>query len=225
MLSTLHVSSLCKNKMVKGKPVCEHAPKRPLSGYFLFAGDVRSKIAQANEDWGVGEVAGEIGRQWGDLPESKKKPYLEKAEKASIAYKKKLEKYKQSSHYTKHQAKLAEWKKEQGNKKFKKDPNKPKRALSAYMIFVNEKRPSLTKEGYEMLEIAKKAAEMWKKLSDAQKVPYEKKAAKAKKEADAAMAKYMKSKQYKDYMAAKAEHDAKRMAAKKATPAKEVSKK
>jgi len=202
--------------MVKGKPVCEHAPKRPLSGYFLFAGDVRSKIMAANEDWGVAETAAEIGKQWSAMAAGKKAPYLEKADKAKTAYQKKLEKYKSTSHYTKHQAKLAAWKKEQAFKPFKKDPNKPKRGLSAYLIFVNEQRPSLTKEGYEMLEVAKKAAEMWSKLSDGQKVPYQKKAKKSKAEAEAALEKYQKTKKYKDYMAEKAEWDAKKKAAKKA---------
>merc|ERR1719174_1656001 len=209
--------------MVKGMPTCEHAPKRPLSGYFLFAGDVRSKISAANEDWGLTDVAAEIGRQWGALSAAKKAPYQEKADKAKAIYQKKLAKYKATSHYTKHQAKLAAWKKEQSFKPFKKDPNKPKRGLSAYLIFVNEKRPGLTEEGYEMLEVSKKAGEMWAKLSDGQKVPYQKKAAKSKAEAAAAFEKYQKSKKYKDYMAEKEEWDAKRKAAKK--PVKEVAKK
>lgn len=196
--------------MGKSKPVCEYAPKRPLSGYFLFAADVRSKIVAENEDMPVTHVMAEIGKRWANLPDSGKAPYNDKAAAAKEVYQKKLEKYQQTAHYTKHQAKLAEWKKQQKKKPFKKDPNKPKKGLSAYLIFVNEKRPELTKQGLKMLEISKEAGSLWAKLSEEDKAPYVKKADKFKKEADAAMEKYRNSSNYKQYMKEKAAWDSKR---------------
>lgn len=196
--------------MVKGKPVCEYAPKRPLSAYFLFAADVRTNIMDKNPDMLITEVMSKIGEEWSELSDRKKSPYQIKADKAKEVYSRKLEKYKKTAHYTKHQAALAEWKKTQASKPFKKDPNRPKRGLSAYLIFVNEKRQQLMSEGHSMVEVAKVAAKMWGKMTGVAKAPYEKKSEKSKAEAAKAFEKYQKTRQYKSYMAEKEEYDAKR---------------
>lgn len=45
---------------------------------------------------------------------------------------------------------------------------KPKRPLSAYMLWLNEQRESIKKEypGIKVTEIAKKGGEMWRALKD-----------------------------------------------------------
>jgi len=59
-----------------------------------------------------------------------------------------------------------------------KDPNRPKRAKSAYLFFCDKKRPALMKKMREkqgkvqLAEIAKVLGAKWKKLTDEQKVPY-----------------------------------------------------
>jgi len=73
-------------------------------------------------------------------------------------------------------------------------------------------------------EVTKRAGEMWGKLSDSQKVPYEKKAAKAKVDAAKAVEKYEKSKQHKEYMAAKEAYEIKRKEAKKNAGSKSAAK-
>ncbi|KYO00771.1 high mobility group protein B2 [Plasmodium gaboni] len=66
------------------------------------------------------------------------------------------------------------------NKKKKKDPLAPKRALSAYMFYVKDKRLEIIKEKPELAkdvaQVGKLIGEAWGKLSPAQKAPYEKKA-------------------------------------------------
>lgn len=66
------------------------------------------------------------------------------------------------------------------NKRKKKDPLAPKRALSAYMFYVKDKRLELIKEKPELArnvaQVGKLVGEAWGKLSAAQKTPYEKKA-------------------------------------------------
>ena len=53
-------------------------------------------------------------------------------------------------------------------KKNKKDPKAPKKPLSAYMLWLQEVRPSLKKKypGFSVAEIAKKAGEKWKTVTD-----------------------------------------------------------
>jgi hypothetical protein len=67
--------------------------------------------------------------------------------------------------------------------KKKKDPNAPKRGLSAYMFFANEQRDNVRNEnpGIAFGQVGKVLGERWKALSDKQRAPYEAKAAADKK--------------------------------------------
>ncbi|KAF3938167.1 hypothetical protein ABW19_dt0201232 [Dactylella cylindrospora] len=67
--------------------------------------------------------------------------------------------------------------------KKKKDPNAPKRGLSAYMFFANEQRENVRAEnpGIAFGQVGKVLGERWKALSDKQRAPYEAKAAADKK--------------------------------------------
>ncbi|CCH62882.1 hypothetical protein TBLA_0I02240 [Henningerozyma blattae CBS 6284] len=60
----------------------------------------------------------------------------------------------------------------------KKDPNAPKRALSAYMFFANETRDIVRSENPDVTfgQVGKILGERWKALSAEEKVPYETKA-------------------------------------------------
>ncbi|EQL36251.1 hypothetical protein BDFG_02219 [Blastomyces dermatitidis ATCC 26199] len=69
-----------------------------------------------------------------------------------------------------------------GEKK-KKDPNAPKRGLSAYMFFANEQRDNVREEnpGISFGQVGKVLGERWKALNEKQRAPYEAKAAADKK--------------------------------------------
>lgn len=62
-------------------------------------------------------------------------------------------------------------KKKKRKKKADKDPNKPKRSMSSFMFFANEKRKEVKDKEplLKMTEIGKKLAEMWKELSASEK--------------------------------------------------------
>jgi hypothetical protein len=63
-------------------------------------------------------------------------------------------------------------------KKSKRDPNEPKRGMSAFMIFSNEQRNKIKADNPEASfgEIGRKVGEAWKALNDKQKTVYIKKA-------------------------------------------------
>ncbi|KAL6908653.1 high mobility group box domain-containing protein [Trichoderma evansii] len=69
------------------------------------------------------------------------------------------------------------------SKRAKKDPNAPKRGLSAYMFFANEQRENVREEnpGISFGQVGKLLGERWKALNDKQRAPYEAKAAADKK--------------------------------------------
>ncbi|CAJ0545792.1 probable NHP6B - nonhistone chromosomal protein [Fusarium torulosum] len=68
-------------------------------------------------------------------------------------------------------------------KRAKKDPNAPKRGLSAYMFFANEQRENVREEnpGISFGQVGKLLGERWKALNEKQRAPYESKAAADKK--------------------------------------------
>jgi len=76
--------------------------------------------------------------------------------------------------------------------KKKKDPNAPKRGLSAYMFFANEQRENVRDEnpGITFGQVGKVLGERWKALNEKQRAPYEAKAAADKKRYEEAKEKY-----------------------------------
>lgn len=87
--------------------------------------------------------------------------------------------------------------KEETSRKKKKDPNAPKRSLSAYMFFANENRDSVRNEnpGITFGQIGRLLGEKWKALSVEEKVPYEDKAQQDKKRYDNEMQIFKSNKQ------------------------------
>merc|ERR1719447_2373129 len=67
-------------------------------------------------------------------------------------------------------------------KKKVKDPNAPKRPITAYFFFAADKRPEIRAQHpeYTITEVASQIGQKWRSLDDEDKQPYEEKAAKDK---------------------------------------------
>ncbi|CCE86454.1 Piso0_004944 [Millerozyma farinosa CBS 7064] len=76
----------------------------------------------------------------------------------------------------------------------KKDPDAPKRSLSAYMFFANENRDIVRAEnpGISFGQVGKLLGEKWKAMSSEDKTPYETKAEADKKRYEKEKAEYAK---------------------------------
>ena len=76
-----------------------------------------------------------------------------------------------------------------------KDPNAPKRPLSAYFLFTKDARPKIKEahSDWKVTEIAKEMGKQWHALDESSKVTYNKKAAKLKSEYEKAKEAYKKS--------------------------------
>ncbi|OQE28400.1 hypothetical protein PENSTE_c003G10093 [Penicillium steckii] len=74
----------------------------------------------------------------------------------------------------------------------KKDPNAPKRGLSAYMFFANDNRDKVREEnpGITFGQVGKMLGDKWKALSESERKPYDQKAAADKKRYEEEKAKY-----------------------------------
>jgi len=57
-----------------------NAPKRPLSGYFMFMAEQRPKVVAANTALKLGDVAKECGRLWQEASNDVKSKYYKLAD-------------------------------------------------------------------------------------------------------------------------------------------------
>ncbi|OGE48135.1 hypothetical protein PENARI_c032G07073 [Penicillium arizonense] len=75
----------------------------------------------------------------------------------------------------------------------KKDPNAPKRGLSAYMFFANDNRDKVREEnpGISFGQVGKQLGDKWKALSTTERKPYDDKAAADKKRYEEEKAAYL----------------------------------
>lgn len=191
------------------RPVDENAPKKPLSAYFQWAADNRKKVAKGNDN--LAEITKKLGEMWRNLAADKKSKYETKAKKEQEAYKRLMAAYKLTSKFKDHEQKLQEYQIMMTLKPFRKDENMPKRALSAYMLFQQEKRPSIVEANPDakVTEIMKLCAAAWKELSEKDKEPYVKKSKKASEKHAKDLEKYKTSKKHQQYLAEKKEYEAK----------------
>uniref|UniRef100_A0A1B6EF17 HMG box domain-containing protein n=2 Tax=Clastoptera arizonana TaxID=38151 RepID=A0A1B6EF17_9HEMI len=74
-----------------------NAPKRSLSAFFLFCKDERPKVKSANPDFGVGEIAKELGKRWAIADGETKSKYEGQAEKEKARYDKEMTEYKKKT--------------------------------------------------------------------------------------------------------------------------------
>lgn len=78
----------------KRKPKDPHAPKKPLSAYFLFCADERPKVHGSQSGMSVSDVARELGVRWKQAPVELKSKYEQAASEKKDVYKAELALYK-----------------------------------------------------------------------------------------------------------------------------------
>lgn len=118
--------------------------------------------------------------------------------------------------------------KKQSEGKKGKDPNAPKRPLSAYMLWLNANRDKIRSDspGMSVTDVSKKAGELWKGMSKEKKEEWDRKAEDAKREYEKAMKDYSEGgksdsfRREKPKKKKKPEKPGKGKPEKKATPAK-----
>eukprot|EP00668_Euglena_longa_P038193 GGOE01049181.1.p1 GENE.GGOE01049181.1~~GGOE01049181.1.p1 ORF type:complete len:247 (+),score=59.07 GGOE01049181.1:46-786(+) len=163
-----------------------NAPKRPLTAFFIFLSEKRETYLKENPTLKSKntEVVKALSEVWKKVDH---KPFEEKAAADKKRYEAEMKNYTPPEGFDDDEP---ETKGKRGKKK-EKDPNAPKRALSAYMLFS-------TSEGPKIRETVKadpksamaKIAEAWKNVDQATKQKFEKLAVEDKKRYDKEVALY-----------------------------------
>jgi hypothetical protein len=145
-----------------------NAPKRPTSNYLIFSKQERPKVVRANPKMKATLVISEIAKRWSRLSPSEKTQWDNEVAEDKIRFEKEMRNYNPPP-----QSVLVA--QENSKRKPKKDPNRPKRAPTAYLLFTTEARPAYVKKhpNESNPEIMKGLAHLWSKATAAQKAKYE----------------------------------------------------
>ncbi|KAE9258329.1 hypothetical protein PF002_g233 [Phytophthora fragariae] len=141
----------------------KNAPKRALSAFMFYSNDIRETVKKEMPELAFLQISSEIGRRWKQISDEERRPYDELAAADKRRYQEEKEDYVPDPSFET----------TKGSRK-KKDPNAPKRALSAYFFFCNEIRQEVRDENKRITEIATLLAERWRALPDKKRVKYQK---------------------------------------------------
>jgi arsenate reductase-like glutaredoxin family protein len=183
-----------------------NAPKRPRSAYILYCAEKRNDAKADHPDAKPAELMKILGDLWNQLSPTKKAEYNEKAKQDKDRYTDQLKSYHPPDDEDDDDDGGKRSKNKRGKKK--KDPNEPKRAPSAYLIYGQKVRDQIKSEFPDLKssEIMQKIGERWQKLTEEEKKPYNEEAAIAKAQYESKKAEYIAKKD--DHRApATVEHD------------------
>jgi len=184
--------------LFRAKMAALEQPKKPAGGaYGQFLAEKRQEFMKKCAGQPITAVSKMAGEAFKKLSDAQKNPYQQKYEAAKAKFEKDMaaflaaggEKQKGAAALRTEKRKAKEGKKQ-------KDPNAPKKpAGGAYGQFLAEKRPEFMKKcaGQPITAVSKMAGAAWKKLSDDEKKPYEKKYAEVFAEYQKALAEYKES--------------------------------
>ena len=159
-------------------------PKQSPSAWQIFFSEELQKIKATSpeERLNVAHIAKDAGQRYADLPEWKRQEYQQRSQEAKEQYEKELAEWrskltpddiKQENLFRSAQRKMG--KSRRGNLK---DPNAPKKPLSAYFLFLRTIRmdPVLCQEvlegEHETTKQSVLAAAKWRTMSDTEKQPF-----------------------------------------------------
>ncbi|XP_014678261.1 PREDICTED: DNA-binding protein MNB1B-like [Priapulus caudatus] len=134
----------------KRKAKDPNAPKRGSSAYLFFMKAFREQLAsEGTKMSSMTELTKVAAEKWSKLSEEQKKPFSDQAAKDKARYQEEMKLYRPS-----------------------RDPNKPKRPLSAYFRFMAEFRKQVADKGMSVTDIAKLGGATWTAMTESEKKPY-----------------------------------------------------
>lgn len=140
-------------------------PKRNMSAFFLYSNANRARIKEENPGIKFGQVAKLLSEEFKNISESERAKYDKLAMADKERYQREMEDYEPPSDEEEPTTK----------KRKKKDPNAPKRNMSAYFIYSQEIRPTVREENPEAAfgMIAKIISKQFKELSESERKKYD----------------------------------------------------
>uniref|UniRef100_A0AC35U0K6 High mobility group protein 1.2 n=1 Tax=Rhabditophanes sp. KR3021 TaxID=114890 RepID=A0AC35U0K6_9BILA len=134
-------------------------------GFFVKMCYEEHKKKYPSENVQVTEISKKCSEKWKTMSDDEKRRFFELAQKDAERYQAEVQAYGGETESRK-------------RKRAKKDPNAPKRALSAFFFFSNERRPEVQRAhtDWKVGQVAQELGKFWKGLSEEERSIYEKRA-------------------------------------------------
>lgn len=158
------IYQLSTSKVVYQAVKDPNKPKKALSGYMFFNGEVSLQVRKDNPKFTMGEVSKEVGERWQKITDEDKQKYQEMSDKDKTRHEEEMKNYHAPPPVM---VPVKAMKKE-------KDPNRPKHSLGSYMYFSSEMGPKLRKENPDkaMTEVSKLIGCLWKDMEEEKRKKY-----------------------------------------------------
>lgn len=150
-------------------------PKGRMTAYAFFVQTCRSEHKKLHPDENVQfqEFSRQCSERWKTMSDTEKKKFHDLAEIDKGRYNREMKDYIPSPNEV-----VGRRGRRRRMNKPPKDPNKPKRALSAFFYYANEERSKVraANPDFTVGEVAKELGRQWNELHETQKVKFEKQA-------------------------------------------------
>lgn len=158
----------------RGSPMALQKPRGRMTAYAFFVQTCRSEHKKLHPDENVQfqEFSRQCSERWKTMSDTEKKKFHDMAEMDKDRYDRELKDYIPSPT----DGAGRRGRRRRASKP--KDPNKPKRALSAFFYYANEERAKVraANPDFTVGEVAKELGRQWNELTESQKVKFEKQA-------------------------------------------------
>jgi len=161
-----------------------NAPKRPMTAFMYFNQNVRAKLKEENPALSFGELGKLVGQRYKELTPEEKLKYDDQNTADKKRYELAMADYsppppEADDDDDSDDGSSAKKKAAPPKKRAKKDPNAPKRGLSAYMFFNQEARSKLKEENPDLSfgDLGKLVGQKYKELTPEEKSRLDEKAA------------------------------------------------
>lgn len=165
------------------------APRGVMGAYMFFCKENRQTVIDDHPGIAAKMILSELGKRWRNVEDDEKKRFQQMAEEDKARFDREKEVFLQT-----HESLFNEIKKKKKRKR--KDPNAPKKARTAYILYVNEHRPeavSSLPDDAKPTMIMSKVAEMWRNCDAVTKDKYAKMAEREKEDYAVRLAEYQES--------------------------------
>eukprot|EP00543_Licmophora_paradoxa_P004205 CAMPEP_0202454682 /NCGR_PEP_ID=MMETSP1360-20130828/12348_1 /ASSEMBLY_ACC=CAM_ASM_000848 /TAXON_ID=515479 /ORGANISM="Licmophora paradoxa, Strain CCMP2313" /LENGTH=200 /DNA_ID=CAMNT_0049074057 /DNA_START=145 /DNA_END=747 /DNA_ORIENTATION=- len=171
-----------KKRRSRAKNKDPNKPKRNMSAFFLYSQGNRARVKEENPEAPFGDIARILSTEYKALTEKERKKWDKKAEADKARYQEEMKDYVPPDDI------------DDGGRKRKKrkDPDAPKRNMSAYFLYSVYIRPTIKEENPEATfgEIAKIISQKFKQLTEKERKKWDKKAVEDKSRYERQMADY-----------------------------------
>jgi hypothetical protein len=178
----------------KRAPKDPNAPKNAKSAYMFFAAKCRAELTKESPGMSFTDTGREVGKRWQALSDKQKAPWEKKSSDDKDRHAKDMKTYVPDAAYTEQQKKM-----KAAGPKLAKDPDKPKRGRTAYLVFCDDHRDAVRKKypKKSMTEVSAALAQQWKSVSKKERGTCDETAEKEKKDYQTALASYEPSPEYR----------------------------